>query len=151
MARYLAISVQRAPVALFLIYRYATHALIIISVHFSQKLTAEEHVGVFVNSTFTILISAIFRCLILHEDLMALVNELLFALDVLEHVLALRHAHIVWKHFRVVLVELEHAWQPILRLFERVEALEILREVVKDQILFEYRNYMSLFVVHNIG
>ena len=82
---------------------------------------------------------------------MALINELLFALDVLKHVLALRHAHIVWKHFRVVLVELEHARQPILRLLERVEALEILREVVKDQVLFEDRNDVPLLVVHDIG
>ena len=102
-------------------------------------------------SRFTVFISAIFRRLVLHEDLMALVNELLFALDVLEHVLALGHAHIVWKHLRVVLVELEHARQPILRLLERVEALEILREVVKDQVLFEDRNDVPLLVVHDIG
>ena len=66
-----------------------------------------------------------FLLLFVKVDLMALVDQLLLALDVLEHVFGLGDAHVVWKDFGIVLIKLEDSWQPVLRLLERVEALQV--------------------------
>ena len=79
----------------------------------------------FVSASFIILILALFRTLHLQVDLVTLINQLLLALDVLEHVFGLGDAHVVWKDFGIVLIKLEDSWQPVLRLLERVEALQV--------------------------
>ena len=49
-----------------------------------------------------------------------------------------------------MLIEFEDAGQAISGLLQRVEPLEVLREVVKDEVFFENGNDMPLLVVHDI-
>ena len=82
---------------------------------------------------------------------MSLIDQFLLSLNILEHVFRLWNAHIVREHFRVVFVEFKHAWQSILRLFVSVEALQVLREIIEDQILLENGNDMPLLIIHDIS
>ena len=68
---------------------------------------------------------------------MSLVDQFLLSLDVLEHIFRLRHGDVVREHLRVVFVELKHSRQTILCFLESIESLKVLREVIKDQVLFE--------------
>ena len=99
-------------------------ALVVVCVHLLKELTSKEHVGgvleVVRNLSF---FKHLFGLLVFHEDLMALINQLLLPLNVLEHELALGHANVVREHLRVVLVELEDSGQAVLRLFISVEPL----------------------------
>ena len=62
-----------------------------------------------IGSKLIILVFTFLSLLLLEVDLMPLIDKFLLALDVLEHVLGLGHAHVIGEHFRVVLVELEDA------------------------------------------
>ena len=61
--------------------------------------------------------------LILHIDLVSLIYQLLFALNVLEHVVTLRDCNIVREHLRVMVIELEHSWQSFMSFLNVVEPL----------------------------
>ena len=68
-----------------------------------------------------------------------LVDQLLLPLNVLEHEpTLLRKCHVVRVHARVLLVELEDAWQSIFGLMESIAPLQVLAEIIVDQIVFEY-------------
>ena len=49
-----------------------------------------------------------------------------------------------------MLVKLKDARQPVLGLLERVEAFEVLREVIEDQVLFKDGDDVALLVVHDV-
>ena len=61
-----------------------------------------------VSSSLLILFLSFFLILLLKVDLMALVDQLLLALNIFEHVFGLRNAHIVGEHFRVVFIEFKY-------------------------------------------
>ena len=69
---------------------------------------------------------------------MFLVDELLFPLDVLEHVFVFWHHHVVRKHLRVLLVEFKHSRQPFLYLIALICSLQVLGKVIKDQVVLEH-------------
>ena len=88
--------------------------------------------------------------LILHVDLMSLINQFLFTLNILEHIVALRDSNVIGEYLRVVVVELEHPWQPLMGFLDVVKPLQVFGEVIEDEILLEHRNDVTLLIVHNV-
>ena len=76
--------------------------------------------------------------LVFQEDLVPLVNQLLFTLDVFEHVVGFWNSHVIGKYFRILLVKFENARESLICLLQSVETLEVFREIVKNEILFEH-------------
>lgn len=70
-------------------------------------------------------------------QLIVLIDQFLFALDVLEHVFGLGEDHIVREHLRVLIVEGAQLGQPLLCLSLGVRTLEEFVDVVQYQIVFE--------------
>ena len=76
--------------------------------------------------------------LLLEVDLVSLVDKLLFAFNILEHIFALWDTDVIRENLRVVLVKFKHSRQSVLGLLIGVEALKVLGEVIEDEVLFEY-------------
>ena len=77
----------------------------------------------------------------------------MFSLDVLEHKLALEatESHEGWEDFVVCHVKCKGTGKALLSLWSGVPALEVLRLVVKDEVVFEDGDQVPWLVVHNVG
>jgi len=89
----------------------------------------------------------LFPLLLLNENLLLVIVQSLFPLNILEHVLIFWQDHVVGEYFAELLVELEHAWESLHCLLLFVEPLQELAYIVKDQVVFKHRDYVCVFVV----
>lgn len=89
----------------------------------------------------------LFPLLLLKEDPLLVIVQPLFPLDILEHVLVFWQDHVVGEHFAELLIELEHAWESLHCLLLFVESLQKLAYIIKDQVVFEHRDDICVFVV----
>ena len=98
--------------------------------------------------------SAWFRALrfllVFQENLVSLVNQLLFTFYVFEHIVGFWYCHVVRKHLRILLIKFEDSREALTCFSDRVKSFKIFREIIENEVLFEDRNYMTLLVVHDI-
>ena len=74
----------------------------------------------------------------------------MLAFDVFEHVVTLRGRNVVGEYLGIVVVEFKDSRKSLMGFFDCVEPLQVFREVIEDEVFFEDRDYMSLFVIHDV-
>ena len=85
--------------------------------------------------------------LLLMQDPLLFILQPLLPLYIFEHVLVLWQDNIVRKYLRVFLIKLKHPGKSLNRFKFRIESFEKFTDIIEDEIIFEYRHDMSVFIV----